>query len=129
MERSQSNNHKAATSIKAATFRKIAAAGNKKATKNPTQDKRRKKLIKEQKATICVALIILNLVLTQSIFIATMPIYQSCDNCVNTILYSIGYWASYCFSALNPLILLTFHSDYNQEIKRLIKNLFCFFQE
>jgi hypothetical protein len=81
----------------------------------------KQKISKEIKASICIAMIILNLILTQSIYLISSPIVSFCSNCIDNVVYTVGYWMSYSFSTFNPIILIAFHQRYKKEF--LI--LFC----
>lgn len=77
---------------------------------------------KEKKANLCLFTVALSLILCWAIFIITWPLQAYCVNCVNVVLYEIGYWLTYIQSTLNPIILFLFHKKFNAEFKRM----FCF---
>jgi hypothetical protein len=79
-----------------------------------------KRFSKDLRASICICVIIANLIATQSIYIVTWPLDYYC-RCVYEFLYTFGYWLNYSFSAVNPLVLLIFHEGYRREFRKLFK--------
>jgi hypothetical protein len=78
----------------------------------------KRRISKDLRASVCICAIILNLITTQSIYIVTWPLNYYC-RCVAELLFSLGYWLNYSFSAVNPLVLLIFHEGYRREFKKL----------
>jgi hypothetical protein len=81
--------------------------------------KTRKAITKEIKASICIWMIILNLLLTQSIYLFSWLYSMFCRGCLNFYINIIGYWMNYIFSAINPLILIIFHEGFRKEFHKL----------
>ena len=80
---------------------------------------------KEDKSIYCVISITVNLVICWTSFIFLWPIVKHCKNCISSDFYVVSYLASYCFSGLNPLILLYFNKNYRLVFLRKILHLKC----
>lgn len=48
-----------------------------------------------------------------------------CEDCINSVVFSILFWLGYCNSAINPCIYALFSKDFRFAFKRIICRCFC----
>jgi hypothetical protein len=85
------------------------------------------KIDKESKALLCLTVMTLVLFGLFSIFCVTWPLKAYCSQCVSDLLLEIGYWNSYIYSSINPIILFVFHNKFRAKFVQISRKLFCFF--
>jgi hypothetical protein len=77
-----------------------------------------KRISKDMRASICISMVIANLIVTQLFNLTVWPINYFCPACVSSQVLQISYWMNYTFSAFNPIILMIFHERYKREFKK-----------
>ncbi len=85
-------------------------------------------LSKEKRALICIVVIVLTSILCWCIFLVAWPLSAYCANCVNAVLYEVGYWTAYFNSTVNPIILLVFHHKLRTEFLKAMHKLLAWFK-
>lgn len=82
-----------------------------------------------KKVIFCIRALTASIVLTQIMYQATWPFYNSI-NCrlngrITIVIYEIGVWLSYLTSLVNPILLLIF----NEKLKRNVRKIFQIFSD
>ena len=82
---------------------------------------RRRRLAKEKKAVLCIAMLMVNAVVTEYPFILSCLIVTSCL-CLFELL-EIGLSIVFAFPLMNPLLLFIFHDAFRQNLLAKIRNI------
>lgn len=88
----------------------------------------RRKLTKERKAFLCLFSISVGLISSWLLFLIMWPLRIICNSCVSEVLFTISVWSNYSSAAANPLILLIFHSKFQNELVTIIRSLKSYFE-
>lgn len=86
----------------------------------------RRKLTKERKAFLCLFSISVGLISSWLMFLVVWPLRALCDECISELLFSISVWFNYSSAAANPLILLIFHSKFQDELFVILAKVSAF---
>lgn len=78
---------------------------------------------RESKALISLYVVAGVLIFFFAIFCVTWPLKSLCNECVSDLILEIGYWFSYVYSSINPIVLLFFHEKFKVEFLKMIKNM------
>lgn len=78
---------------------------------------------REFKALVCLYVIAGILILLFAIFCITWPLKALCSECVSDLILELGYWLSYIYSSLNPILLLIFHEKFKIEFFKTFKKI------
>jgi 5-hydroxytryptamine receptor 1 len=81
---------------------------------------------KEHRALVCLVMITIVLVSLFAVFCVTWPLTALCPGCVPGSIFEIGYWNSYIYSSINPIILLVYHDKFRAQFVVFIKKVFFF---
>lgn len=81
-----------------------------------------KKFRTETKAAKTLGIIVSAFILCWFPFFTVYLIRAFCEDCIESLLFSILFWLGYCNSALNPLIYALFSKDFRNAFKQI---LFC----
>lgn len=84
----------------------------------------RRKLTRERKAFLCLSSISVGLISSWLMFLVVWPMRALCDECISELLFSISVWCNYSSAAANPLILLIFHSKFQNEFLKILAFIF-----
>jgi octopamine receptor len=84
-----------------------------------------KKFKMETKAAKTLALVVGLFICCWLPFFTIYLIRPFCDNCINSMLFSIAFWIGYCNSAINPMIYALFSKEFRLGFKRVIYRCFC----
>jgi hypothetical protein len=87
--------------------------------------KKRREMTRSRQVRAMVCLYVVTGFLTSAfvIFCVTWPLKAMCETCVNDILFEIGYWTCYAYSAFNPIVLLIFHDKFGKEFLKTAMKL------
>lgn len=82
-----------------------------------------------KKVIFCIRALTASIVLTQIMYQASWPFYDSI-NCrlnsrITVVIYEVGVWLSYLTSLVNPILLLIF----NEKLKRNVRKIFGMFKD
>lgn len=80
---------------------------------------------KQNKAIYCVVSITINVIVCWTMFLTLWPINKLCDECVPAYVNVISDLCNYLFSALNPIILLHYNSNYRNKLKQKLAQMCC----
>ncbi|RNA17945.1 muscarinic acetylcholine receptor M1 [Brachionus plicatilis] len=82
-----------------------------------------------KKVVFCILALTASIVLTQVVYQASWPFYNTIDCRLNSqvtvVVYEIGVWLSYLTSLVNPILVLIF----NEKLKRNIKKIFRIYKD
>lgn len=84
-----------------------------------------KKFKMETKAAKTLGLVVGLFILSWLPFFTLYLIRPFCNNCINSMLFSIAFWIGYCNSAINPMIYALFSKEFRLGFKRVIYRCFC----
>lgn len=79
----------------------------------------------ETKAAKTLAIIVGGFIFCWLPFFTIYLIRAFCEECIESLLFSILFWLGYCNSAVNPFIYALFSKDFRFAFKRVIYRCFC----
>ena len=81
------------------------------------------RLNRDKKAVLCIIMLVLNAILTQSLAAVFYPLMFFCHWAQE--MFNIGLNFAYAFPLVNPLLVFIFHDSFRNDLKRKVATLFC----